>query len=635
MDKKEELQERSFSRLVPMLSHTLRIFRIIWSVARFQFLTMIFLSILMGAAPTILILATQIVVNNVVLSWNEGFSQVIYALSVLGGVMIFNETCSILRVYVEKIFETALSYHVDILVMKKAAVLHLRDFENHEVQDQIKRVQNESKFRIYDVFKQVMAVFSGFITLLSSVSILFFWHWWAAVMILVVPVLFFPLFLRLGEKEFLYLWQRAPKMREAWYISYIMTRDFSFKEIKLYQLGAYLIRKYQEIHNRFISQDKEVAAQRRTLSFLYQIINYAVVLTIIYFILKAAYFKQILIGNMVSYLQAISLTLSTVQSLTQGLLLLCQHNLFLEQLFSYLDMKTESKQQMDLPRRKLQHPISHIEFRQIRFRYPQTDHYALDGISFQLKTGETLAIVGPNGSGKSTLIKILTQMYTDFEGEYRINGISVKEYDPDEINRRIGSVFQDFVKYEMPLRQNIGFGDLQKMNDDISLLTAAEKAGLHPLLQSLPDKMETQLGKLFQGGYQLSGGQWQRVAISRAYVRDADIYILDEPSSFLDPQAEHEVFRKFKDLVRNRIGIFISHRLSSARYADKIIVLDRGRIVEMGSHDELMKQNQLYAEMFTKQASSYVNHNFTSVPDRRVQIGRGTDGLLGNQPGSC
>ncbi|SDX29185.1 ATP-binding cassette, subfamily B [Marininema mesophilum] len=613
MNRDNQLENVSIYNFVKLASYIKRIFTILWSVHPLQFVSIIVLTILQGVAPTFFILASQFAINQLVSSWGSGFHIVINAMLVLGGVMVFNELCNILRVYVDRIFEVSLSYQVDLLVMQKASTLHLSDFEDHEVQDQIKRVQNESNIRVYQVFKQVMTVLSGGVTLVSSALVLFAWHWWAAVLILGVPIIFFPLLLKLGEKEFKYLWKRAPKTRELWYINYIMTRDLSFKEVKLYQLGPYLIDQYQKIHRSFIAEDKEIALQRRNLSFLYYGINYTAVMIVIHFIFKAAYMKQLMIGNVVGYLQAINLTLSTARNLTQEVMLLFQNNLFLEQLFTYLDMKVESPAELIEGKKHLQSPITQLELRNLSFQYPNTDKPVLKGINLQLHAGETLAIVGPNGSGKSTLIKILTQMYNQFTGEYLINRTSIRKYDSDEVNRRIGGVFQDFVQYEMPLRHNIGFGDVEKIDDDLALMKAAEKGGLSSLVHSLPKKLDTQLGKLFKDGHQLSGGQWQRVAIARAYLRDADICLFDEPSSFLDPQAEHEVFEKFKDLVRDRIGIFITHRLSSVRYADRIIVMDQGQIVEMGSHDQLINLNGLYKDMFTKQAESYLDAKISSA----------------------
>lgn len=274
---------------------------------------------------------------------------------------------------------------------------------------------------------------------------------------------------------------------------------------------------------------------------------------------QATFVGQILVGNLVSLIQAITLTQSTSQSIVQGILSLCQNNLYIKQLFDFLDMPEEAETQTI---NQSLSAIQSIEFRNVSFRYPNTEVNAISNVSFTLSQGEKLAIVGRNGSGKSTIVKLLTHLYSEFEGEILINGHSIHEMDKDSFREKIGVVFQDFVHYEMAVRDNIGFGNVSSREMDEDIWTAIDKAGITDLVVSLPDKIDTLLGKWFEDGQQLSGGQWQRIAIARAFMRNADVYVLDEPSSFLDPHAEKEVFQKFDQLVNEKLGVFISHRLS-------------------------------------------------------------------------
>lgn len=311
-----------------------------------------------------------------------------------------------------------------------------------------------------------------------------------------------------------------------------------------------------------------------------------------------------MLGNLISFIQAINLTQSTSQNIVQGILSLCQNNLYVKQLFDFLDMPEEDE--VEEAEQRVSH-IDSIEFRNVSFKYPNTPKNAISNISFKLNRNEKLAIVGKNGSGKSTIVKLITQLYSNFEGDILINGQSIRDLNKESFREKMGVVFQDFVQYEMTVKDNVGFGDVNQKENDQLVWKAIEQSGITKLINTLPNKLNTMLGKWFDDGQQLSGGQWQRVAIARAFMRNADVYILDEPSSYLDPHSEKEVFNKFEQLTHQKIGVFISHRLSSAKTADNIILLEEGRIIEAGSHDSLMRLNGTYAEMFDIQASSYLS----------------------------
>lgn len=610
---KDELVSVSLGNVFRTFRFWPRIFRLLWEAHPGYLAGILAANLLKGVIPAVVLFATKTLINSIVSGVSgESFQPVLNAFMALIAVNVLHDLCSIADSYLRKLFHTLLANHINLRIMAKSQRMSLQSFENADVQDKLQRAQGEADFRPFEIFTQILAILGSIVTLVSSSAILVAWKWWVFFLVMLIPFVSFVSFLRLGQREFAVYFRRAPKQRESWYLSFLVTRDNSFKEVKLYRLGAHLVERYRDILQTFYKEDKVLAMRRSFVSLFFQLINHGATGLVIFLAAQAAYFGQIMLGNLVSMIQAIVLTQTTSQSIVQGILNLCQNNLYIKQLLDFLDMPEEGEKGA-LPsadraaciRRQIAH-IEKIEMRNVSFRYPGAQSNALSGINLTLEAGQSLAIVGRNGTGKSTVVKLLTQLYEEFDGDIIINGISVRHLDKASIQRRIGVVFQDFVHYEMPVRDNIGFGNVSKRDCDESIWEASDRSGIRSLIESFPEKLDTLLGKWFEEGQQLSGGQWQRVAIARAFMRNADLYILDEPSSFLDPQAENEVFQKFRTLIKEKIGIFISHRFSAARMADIIILMDNGRVAEMGNHEELMAQNGLYAKLFRLQAVSYL-----------------------------
>lgn len=601
-----------------------RIFRLLWSVDRFTLLSLLFLQLLQGVAPVAALLVTTQLINSVMLSWEKGVSVLYTSFALFVGVVVMRQLIGLVQTYQEGLFQTRLSNKINQTIIEKAVALGLADFENSDVQDQLKRAQQEASFRPYQIMKQMFGVITGVVTMLSAAGVLIAWKWWIAFALMLMPVASFVSFMRLSQQQFEYEYHRAPLRRESWYWSYLLTHDKAVKEVRLYQLGDYLLGKYMEILKTFFAQDKLLARKRLLISLLFETITLTLTSSMVFLVLLASYTKEILIGNLFGYVQAITLTQSTSQAVVQGLIQLCQNNLYIQQLFYFLDLDStvQKPSAQSLPEAP---PLQTVEFRNVTFRYQGRKDDALQNVSFTLRRGETLAIVGKNGSGKSTLVKVLTGLYPGYQGEILLNGEPMKAYDLDSLQRRVGVVFQDFMQYESDVRHNIGFGNLPYLQEDGKIQDAAQRAGIDGLLDSMPHGLDTKLGRWLAQGHQLSGGQWQRVAIARAFLREADLYVLDEPSSFLDPVAEADVFQKFQQLIDNRLGIFISHRYSSVRFADKIMVLDQGQIVELGSHDELMAQEGMYAELYNLQVSAYLDDNKGGAEDGSSKVAVAAD----------
>jgi ATP-binding cassette subfamily B protein len=295
---------------------------------------------------------------------------------------------------------------------------------------------------------------------------------------------------------------------------------------------------------------------------------------------------------------------STFQSILSGVGSIYENNLFMANLFDFLGIEP----QMGIAGRiqKLPVPLRRgIEFRGVGFRYPDSEEWALRDIDLTIRPGEKIALVGPNGAGKTTLIKLLSRLYDPTEGTVLIDDIDIRELDPRELRQRVGVIFQDFVRYHVPARENVGFGQIDSLENTEQIIEAARKSGAHPIIEDLPEGYETMLGRWFHGGHELSIGQWQKIALARAFMRDAEILVLDEPTASLDAETEYEIFRRFQELTVGKMAILISHRFSTVRMADRIVVLQEGRIVEIGSHHDLLNQGGIYGHLFGLQAEGY------------------------------
>ncbi|QDS36952.1 ABC transporter ATP-binding protein [Brevibacillus brevis] len=591
-----------------------KIFRLFWTVQKGYFITIVILNILQGLFPVGMLYVTQELVNAVSSGTSQEGDTVVISFLFFISFILVKQLVTLIQNYVEGLYQSLLSNRLREMVLEKANAMGLADFENAEVQDQLKRAQQETSYRPYQIFELVLSIVSGVISLVSTSLFLIFWKWWVVFILVLFPLISFYSYLRLSQQEFYIRWSRAERERRGWYISHLLTHDRAFKEVQIYKLGSYLITQFRDMITQFFYEDKKIATTRLKTSLVFESLTIAMIGFMSFIAIKAAFLKEILLGNLVSYIQGITLTQTTSQSLMHSLIGLSQHNMFVEQLFLFLERDSSDpvklqKVTITTPQQNDPFVLESIEFVNVSFTYPETERPVLQNLSFKINKGESLAIVGENGSGKTTLVKLLTLLYKDYEGQILINGTDLNAFDLEQIRAKIGVVFQDFMQYEMSIRNNVGFGDLSLLHHDNKLYHALEKSGMRSLAEGLEQGLDTQLGKWFTEGLQLSGGQWQRIAIARAFLRNADLYILDEPSASLDPLAEKEVFDAFNLLTKERMGIFISHRYSSAQYANRIMVLDQGRIVEFGTHTELIRLQQKYASLYNLQASPFVSQS--------------------------
>ncbi|MCY9208622.1 ABC transporter ATP-binding protein [Bacillus subtilis] len=598
MEVKEQLKIKELLFIMKQMPKTIKL---IFTLERSLFLKLILFSIITGILPIVSLYISQELINSLV-TIRKDVSVVISIFLTYLGVSFCSELISQVSEYYNGKFQLNIGYKLNYKVMKKSSNLALKDFENPEIYDKLERVTKEISYKPYQIIQAIITMTTSFVTLLSSIAFLMSWNPKVSLLLLVIPVISLFYFLKIGQQEFFIHWKRAGQERKSWYISYILTHDFSFKELKLYNLKDYLLNKYWDIKKSFIDQDTKILRKKTYLNLIYEIAVQLVGAVIIFIAIMSAFAGKIMVGNVMSYIRSVSLVQSHSQSIMTSIYSIYNSNLYMNQLYEFLELREEKNQGH---KKQIVEPIHSVIFQNVSFIYPNQGEQTLNHINVSLNKGERIAIVGPNGSGKSTFIKLLTGLYEVQQGDILVNGVNIKELDMDSYMEQIAALFQDFMKYEMTLKENIGFGQIDKLHQTNKMHEVLDIVKADFLKGHSSYQFDTQLGLWFDEGRQLSGGQWQKIALARAYFREASLYILDEPSSALDPIAEKETFDTFFSLSKDKIGIFISHRLVAAKLADRIIVMDKGEIVGIGTHEELLKTCPLYKKM--DESENYMN----------------------------
>ncbi len=563
--------------------------KLIKQVHKKSFYIIIFLSIILGICPIFTLFGSQHLLNMIT---TKNFNRVLFAFIFYICANLFSETVGSIMEYYQNKFQTLINYKLSYKIMNKCTKLSLKHFEDSEIYDKLQRVQNETSYKPYQVFLSILSLITSIVTLISAVSIIINWKPWVLLILVLIPITFSVYFLKIGQREFNISWERATDKRRSWYLSYLLTRDNTFKEIKSYGIGQYVLSKFDSINKKFVKQDIKLFKRRSIFTFIFEFVQQVCTAAILFIIIYSAFIGEILIGNVVGFINALNLIQSNCKGILNTVYTLYENNLYISQLFEFLDLEEESIN-IENKESKSISDIETLDIKDLTFKYPNSPKIVLNNINLNIRKGERIAIVGANGSGKSTLVKLISKLYEVNENSILYNGRSLNNYDETQLKNCIAILFQDFTKYELTVRENIGFGNIENIDNDDDMEKALNKASA-----TFINNLDEQLGLWFQDGRQLSGGQWQKIAIARTFFRDASLYILDEPSSALDPIAEKEVIDMFLKMTEDKIGIFISHRLSTAMLADRIIVMNEGEIVGNGTHQELIKNNSLYKEMY-------------------------------------
>ncbi len=493
--------------------------------------------------------------------------------------------------------------HVSLRLMEHANRLDLVSFEDPVFYDKLERARRQTTSRL-----GMLAVLAGMgqqiITLLSlSAAVVSFSPWF--LLLLVIAII--PAFL--GETRFamlaysiLYRW--TPERRELDYLRMLGASNQSAKEVKIFGLGPHLADRSRKLFDRFYAENKALAVKRAASGSLLNLLPTAGYYTAYIVILIRTLAGALSLGSLTFLAGAFARSRSLMENLFSSLNTIAEQALYIKDLFDFF----ETKPSIASPPNALAAPRpirSGFEFRGVSFAYPGSDRQVLNGVSFRFDAEERIALIGENGAGKTTLVKLLARLYDPTAGAILLDGIDLREYDVDSLRKEIGVIFQDYMRYDMIAKENVGFGRIEEMENQARVQDAARKSLAEPMIAQFAGGYQQMLGRRFENGIDLSAGQWQKIALARAYMRDAQVLILDEPTASLDARAEFEVFQRFAELTRDRMAVLISHRFSTVRMADRILVLADGEIIEQGTHQQLVAASGRYAELFELQAAGY------------------------------
>jgi ATP-binding cassette subfamily B protein len=592
------------------LRNTPQAFRLVWAASRRAALASAALTLVAAVLPAAQAWTGKLIIDAILIAINVGMDPMIGLrfvapyLAMEFGLLLLSSVTGQVRGLFDRILQTQLTNHVNSMIIRKAIGLDLQFFEDPVFYDTLQNARRQADTSALNIVNSTMQMAQQTITLVSLVVLLVRFSPWLAVISFVAAI---PAFLsqsHYAERAFRAVSRRAPEARLLNYLEMLLTGIESVKEIKLFGLGEPLLARYRELFTRFYQEDRAIA-ERRTRAGL----GWGLLSTLAYYgsyawIVFRTVAGLITLGDMTMFLAVFRQSQSSVRSFLDSLNRLYESNLFLDNLMTYLSLRPALVSPVDgLPAPE---PIRQgIEFRHVTFRYPGSDVPVLRDINLHIHAGERIALVGLNGAGKTTLVKLLTRLYDPTEGQVLLDGVDLREYDLPSLHQRFGVIFQDFVRYQFTVRENIGFGQVDALDDLDRITGAADRGGASPIISSLPRGYDTMLGRRWEKGQELSGGQWQKIALARAFMRKAEVLVLDEPTSALDAEAEYEIFRRFGELMEGRIAVLISHRFSTVRMADRIVVLSAGKIIELGSHAELVQLDGAYARLFNLQAEGY------------------------------
>lgn len=592
------------------LRNTPEAFRLVWAASRSAAIFGILLTLIAAVIPAGQAWAGKLIIDSIVTSINQsinamdGLRAVAPYLGLEFGLLLVGSLVGQIRALSDRTIQSQLTNHVNTMIIQKANQLDLQFFEDPIFYDTLQNARRQADTSALNIVNSTLQMLQQAITLVSLLALLLRFNPW---LVLIVILSSIPAFLSqsaYAERAFRAVSRRAPEARLLNYLEQLLTGNESVKEIKLFGLGDSLLERYQKLFIQFYQEDIAIARKRTIAGLGWGVLSNAVYYVSYAWIVFRTIAGVITLGDMTMFLSIFRQSQNSIRSLLDGLNRLYESNLFLDNLLVYLKLEPvlKSPQNGALAPSPL---TQGIEFRNVWFKYPGAEDFVLRDINFHIQPSEKIALVGLNGAGKTTLIKLLTRLYDPTKGQILLDGINLQDYDLKSLHQRIGVIFQDFVRYQFTVQENIGFGQVSDLENLDRIKYAADKGGADEIIEKMPDGYNTMLGRRWEKGHELSGGQWQKIALARAFMREAEVMVLDEPTSALDAEAEYEVFQRFRELIEDRIAVLISHRFSTVRMADRIIVLSEGKILEIGSHKELIALDGAYARLFNLQAEGY------------------------------
>jgi ATP-binding cassette subfamily B protein len=602
LDKLLNSRIQKASRFLPAL-------RLVWQSSPGWTIARIAILIVLGILPLISIYLAKLIVDTVTVGLMATdkaatFSEVLKLLLLAGVVTVINGLCISLSEFVNTAHSLRVTDYMQGIMHAKSIEADLEYYENAKYFDALQRAQQEAPYRPPQILNRLAQVGQNSISLITMVGLLSSLHWGiiGVLMVAALPAVF----VRVQQSRIMYQWQRkrTGMDRQSIYLGFMLTGDLFAKEIRLFGLGSFFSAWYLRIRQQLYEERLDISKRKAFANFAAQGFAGILIFAIYSFIIYQTLQGVLRLGDLVLYYQALQRGQLNINGLLTGVSGLYEDNLFLANLYEFLDLKPTIMDPTD-PKPFPKTIKTGIVFNQVSFQYSNSERQALSNINLCIEPGKTIALVGENGCGKTTLIKLLCRLYDPTSGTITIDGIDIREFELADLRRQVGVIFQDYAKYNLSAFENIWLGNVEVPREDEKIIAAACRSGADEVIQQLPQGYDTVLGKLFDQGEELSIGQWQKIALARAFLRSSQLIILDEPTSAMDPKAEYEVFNQFRQLIKDQAAILITHRLSTVKMADCIYVMDQGSIVESGTHDQLMQQRGSYAHLFETQAQNY------------------------------
>ncbi|ART62087.1 ABC transporter ATP-binding protein [Kushneria marisflavi] len=591
--------------------YTHRALLLVWQTSRLMMLGLALATLVAGVLPAVAAWVGQLIVDGVVAATRhqsiatdtlEILSPVLWLVTLEGGIIVVIALAQRLLEAQQSLLRARLGQRVNMMILDKAGQLSLPQFEDSEIYDQLTRARREASTRPLSLVNRTFTLLQNLISLASFAVLLVQFSPWALGIIAfgALPV-FFSEARFSGEAFRLFRW-RSPQMREQRYLETLLAREDSIREVKLFGLEPLLRERYRAIFERLYDEERRLTLRRTMWGFLLGLLGTLTFYAAYGWVVLETIIGTLTLGQMTMYLMVFKQSQSALSAGLGAISGMYEDNLYLSNLYEFLELPVDAEYGTLTEGAT---PGDGLRFEHVHFDYPGGTT-ALHDISLHLRPGESLALVGENGSGKTTLIKLLTRLYQPSRGRILLDGSDLRDWNVVALRRRIGVIFQDFVRYQFPVGENLGVGNIDAFDDEQRWRDAAHRGLADGFIERLPQGYHTQLGRWFKNGQELSGGQWQRIALSRAWMREnADILVLDEPTAAMDAAAEAAVFERFRLYSRDKTAIVISHRFSTVRSADVIVVMEHGHVIERGSHDELMAACGRYAEFFELQAAGY------------------------------